>query len=138
MSTTFEPSNTAVEPFKTKNPRKLTKSVAAIAALFLLLVALTACSSGGKLSGTYQSEIEGFSLASYTFSEGNHVSFNYTSLIRDENVITLIGTYKITNDIMEITWVESSNSEWDVGRRAYALEKKDNSIFLNGTEYIKK
>lgn len=103
------------------------KSVKRIAALLLLtamfVCVLTACST--KLSGTYTND-EGLIKQSFTFKEDNKVEVTAFG-------IDVQGEYRIEDGKITITY-SLLNLSYDLEK---SFEKKGNSIFIDGTEFVK-
>ncbi|MBO4839126.1 MAG: hypothetical protein J5493_07150 [Lachnospiraceae bacterium] len=104
------------------NKKKLMCKMTACLLILVLILSLTAC-GGGKPSGTYVSK--GLITQSYTFS-GDSVTISAFG-------INATGTYTIKDGKLNITYsllgLEQTIS--------YSYEKKGNSIFIDGTEFIK-
>ena len=103
------------------------KSCGRIVSLLLLTVSLvcilTACTT--KLSGTYTND-EGLVKQSFTFKEDNKVEVSAFG-------IDVEGEYLIEDDTITITYsLLNLSYDWEK-----SFEKKGNSIFIDGTEFIK-
>lgn len=96
-----------------------------LAAVLMVVVLLSAVACTKRLSGSYvSSEILG---TTYTF-DGDKVT------VSSDLGIALTGTYKIEKDTISITYTVLSISSTNT----LSFEKKGNSIFLDGVEYVKK
>lgn len=89
-----------------------------------LSIMLTACTT--KLSGTYTND-EGLVKQSFTFKEDNKVEVSAFG-------IDVEGEYLIEDDTITITY-SLLNLSYDWKK---SFEKKGSSIFIDGTEFIKK
>ena len=103
------------------------KSCGRIVSLLLLTVSLVcilmACTT--KLSGTYTND-EGLVKQSFTFKEDNKVEVSAFG-------IDVEGEYLIEDDTITITYsLLNLSYDWEK-----SFEKKGNSIFIDGTEFIK-
>ena len=103
------------------------KSCRRIVSLLLLTVSLvcilTACAT--KLSGTYTND-EGLVKQSFTFKEDNKVEVSAFG-------IDVEGEYLIEDDTITITYsLLNLSYDWEK-----SFEKKGNSIFIDGTEFVK-
>ena len=103
------------------------KSFKGIVSLLLLTAVLacmlTACST--KLYGTYTNE-EGLVKQSFTFKEDNKVEVSALG-------IDIVGEYVIEDGTITITY-SLLNISYDMEK---SFEKKGNSIFIDGVEYVK-
>ena len=89
----------------------------------MLMCVLTACTT--KLSGTYTND-EGLVKQSFIFKEDNKVEVSAFG-------INVEGEYLIEDDTITITYSFLNLSyDWEK-----SFEKKGNSIFIDGTEFIK-
>jgi hypothetical protein len=106
----------------TTKTTSIKKGLIITVAFCLVLTALAACSGGG-LSGTYKSG--GLISQSFTF-KGDDVTMSAFG-------INASGTYEISGDKIRITYsifgIESSMEQ--------SFEKKGNSIYIDGTEFVK-
>ncbi len=104
--------------------KKKMKSIALLMLLTLLLVGmLSACAT--KLSGTYTND-EGLIKQSFTFKEDDKVEVSAFG-------IDVEGEYLIEDDTITITYsLLNLSYDWEK-----SFEKKGNSIFIDGTEFIK-
>lgn len=103
------------------------KSCRRVVSLLLLTVSLifvlTACAT--KLSGTYTND-EGLVKQSFTFKEDNMVEVSAFG-------VDIEGEYQIEDDTITITYsLLNLNYDWEK-----SFEKKGNSIFIDGTEFVK-
>ena len=88
-----------------------------------ILCALTACAT--KLNGTYTND-EGLVKQSFTFKEDNVVKVSAFG-------INIEGEYIIEDDTITITYSLGSVSyDWEK-----SFEKEGDSIFIDGTEFVK-
>lgn len=97
--------------------------------LLLLLTAFLMCmltSCATKLNGTYTNN-EGLIKQSFTFKEGNKVEFSAFG-------IDVKGEYLIEDDTITITY-SLLNISYDWKK---SFKKDGDSIFIDGTEFIKK
>ena len=125
-----------------KKTQKIIVLFLLIAILTSVVLSMTSCDGGGGLSGTYIAKIDwdsmGISEADYIDMGGNladlEVSFTFSGnkITAKFGGETETGKYAIKGNILEIT---PDNGE-DVQTIAY--EKKGNSIFLDGQEFVKK
>ncbi len=104
--------------------KKKMKSIAILMLLtFLLVGMLSACAT--KLSGTYTND-EGLIKQSFTFKENDKVEVSAFG-------IDVEGEYLIEDDTITITYsLLNLSYDWEK-----SFEKKGNSIFIDGTEFIK-
>ena len=102
--------------------RRIYQGLSALLVITSLLLCLTACST--KLSGTYTSD--GVIKQSFTFNADNTVVFSAFGITAD-------GTYRIQENKITITYkILNLSYDWTKD-----FEKKGNSIFIDGTEFIK-
>ena len=109
--------------------KKTLKIVVAVLLAAALLAGLTACGTK-TLNGTYKSEetIGGKLGGTLTFDKDNHVTGTIMGLAID-------GTYTIEKDKITFTF---SNALLGIGAtQTKTFEKKGDSIWLDGTEYVK-
>jgi len=103
--------------------RGKTQAIFIAICLCFLFSTFAACSDGG-LNGTYKSR--GFIAQSFTFYGGKEVTMSAFGL-------NISGTYKIDGGVMTITYKVLGT---DVDIR-YGYSKKGESIFIDGTEFVK-
>lgn len=103
--------------------KKGLKSIAVVLLVLVMLFSLVAC--GNKLSGTYTNS-EGLIKQSFTFKEDNVVDFTAFGL-------DVTGEYEIEDDKIIITY-SLMNLSYDLEK---SFEKKGDSIFIDGTEFVK-
>jgi len=141
MSTTLKPSNTTAgffRGFRMPILGKLVKRTAIIAALLLVLIALAACTDAEKPNGSYELRTETVSIT-YTFSGRNRITWEVaTEIDGKQSYVSVSGTYKITEDTIEMKWTESSSKDWDFRTETRDFAKRGDSVFLNGIEFEKK
>ena len=88
-----------------------------------LICMLTSCAT--KLSGTYTNS-EGLVKQSFTFKDDNKVEVSAFG-------INVEGEYEIKDDTITITYsLLSLSYDWEK-----SFEKKGDSIFIDGTEFVK-
>ena len=95
---------------------------------FLLVIAfvmcmLTACAT--KLSGTYTND-DGLVKQSFTFKEDNKVEFSAFGLEIEGEYLIEDNTITITYSLLGVSY------DWEK-----SFVKKGNSIFIDGTEFVK-
>ena len=95
---------------------------------FLLVIAfvmcmLTACAT--KLSGTYTND-DGLVKQSFTFKEDNKVEFSAFGLEIEGEYVIEDNTITITYSLLGVSY------DWEK-----SFVKKGNSIFIDGTEFVK-
>lgn len=103
--------------------KSLKRIVSLLLMASMLMCVLTACTT--KLSGTYTND-EGLVKQSFTFKEDNKVEVSAFG-------IDVEGEYLIEDDTITITY-SLLNLSYDWKK---SFEKKGNSIFIDGTEFIK-
>lgn len=103
--------------------RNCFKRIAAMLLACVLVCSLTACAA--KLSGTYSKQ-EGLIKQSFTFKEDNKVEVSAFG-------IDVEGEYEIKDGKIIITYsLFGLHYDWEK-----SFEKKGNSIFIDGTEFVK-
>ena len=103
--------------------KKLKRTVSLMAVAAILLCLLTACAT--TLKGTYTCDND-FIRQSFTFKENHKVEVSAFG-------IDVEGEYKIEDDTITITYsLLNISYNWEK-----SFEKKGNSIFIDGTEFIK-
>lgn len=108
--------------------KKGLRSIAVMLLALVMLFSMAAC--GNKLSGTYTNS-EGLIKLSYTFKEDNIVETNALGI--DVDLESLKVEYEIKDGKIIFTYSLlglSYDKECD-------FEKKGNSIFIDGTEFVK-
>lgn len=103
--------------------KKVFTGLVVMAMICMLIFMITACTT--KLSGTYTND-EGLIKQSFTFKDGNIVEVSAFG-------IHVEGTYVIEDDKITITY-SLLNLSYDLEK---SFEKDGNSIFIDGTEFIK-
>ena len=103
--------------------KNLKRIVSLLLLTTILVFVLTACTT--KLSGTYTND-EGLVKQSFTFKEDNKVEVSAFG-------IDVEGEYLIEDDTITITY-SFLNLSYDWKK---SFEKKGNSIFIDGTEFVK-
>ncbi len=102
---------------------KKVKSIVAILLVCVMVCSLTACAT--TLNGTYTAK-EGLVEQSFTFKEDNKVEMSAFG-------INIEGDYKIEDGEITITYsLLGLHYDW-----VKSFEKKGNSIFIDGTEFVK-
>ena len=103
------------------------KNFKRIVSLFVLTIfivcALTACTL--KLNGTYTNE-EGLVKQSFKFKEDNKVEVSAFGIDIEGEYLIEDGKITITYSLLNLSY------DWEK-----SFEKKGNSIFIDGTEFIK-
>ena len=103
--------------------RKLKGLVSLFLLVCLLMCILTGCVT--KLSGTYTNE-EGLVKQSFTFKEDNKVEVSAFGIDLEGEYVIEDGKITITYSLLGI------KTDWEKD-----FEKKGNSIFIDGTEFVK-
>lgn len=103
--------------------RNWTKQLAAAILVCVMVCTLTACTT--TLSGTYTSK-EGLIEQSFTFKEDNKVEVSAFGIDVEGEYLIEDGEITITYSLLGLSydWVKS-------------FEKDGNSIFIDGTEFVK-
>lgn len=103
--------------------KKIMSVVSVLLISCLLICALTACTT--TLKGTYTSE-DGLIKQSFTFKDDNKVDVSAFG-------IDVEGEYEIKDGKITITYsLLNLSYDWEK-----SFEKKGNSIFIDGTEFVK-
>lgn len=98
------------------------KAVLTTGMMCLMLVILSACSSG--LKGTYKSS--GLIAQSFTFGDNSSVTMSAFG-------VNTTGTYKISGDKMTVDYtLLGINSNWSC-----TFQQKGSDIYIDGTEFVK-
>ena len=108
--------------------KKGLKSIAIVILVFVMLFSMVAC--GNKLSGTYTNS-EGLVKLSYTFKEDNIVETNALGIDLKWDGLKI--EYEIEKGKITFTYSVAGLS-YD---KECDFEKKGNSIFIDGKEFIK-
>lgn len=94
-----------------------------VALICMLIFALTACST--KLSGTYTNE-KGLIKQSFTFKEDNKVEVSAFGIDVEGEYLIEDGKITITYSLLNLSY------DWEK-----SFKKDGNSIFIDGTEFVK-
>ncbi len=103
--------------------RRLIRCIAAGVLLCMLVFAFTACAT--KLSGTYTNS-EGLIKQSFTFKEDNKVEVSAFGIDVEGEYLIEDGKITITYSLLNLSY------DWEK-----SFKKDGNSIFIDGTEFIK-
>ena len=126
MTYLIDDSISSKKPLMKSRKSRLTKVIVSITVLCILLSVLFACSNKPSLNGSYRHEATTYS-ATYTFTSDGKVTLEL-----DDNSgkpRSGSGTYSITGDEITLTFDGTDHTT--------SFEQKDNSVVIDGIEYIK-
>ena len=106
---------------------KKKKTILCVATVLLCLLVFVSC--GSKLKGSYTNN-EGFIQQSFIFEDGNKVKVSAFGLSIEGDYVIEDGKIRITYSLEDLPI--NLSYDWEK-----SFEKKGDSIFIDGTEFVK-